>query len=108
MVRKEGAELGPARLGPRREVDDRQPSRHRARPARQLVHRLLRRQTLVVVPEPAEIAASLLIGEPPQIGFPVRVLGVRQGLFGLYYVMRLIVEDDVASDVVTGIVYRAW
>jgi hypothetical protein len=33
----------------------------------------LRRETLVVVPEPAEIAASLLIGEPLEKGFPVRV-----------------------------------
>src|SRR5438045_4172045 len=49
----------------------------RARPARQLVQGLLRRQTLVIVPEPAEIAASLLIGEPPQKGLPVRVVAVR-------------------------------
>src|SRR5580700_1387778 len=34
MVREEVAELGPARLGPRSEIDDRQPSRRRARPAR--------------------------------------------------------------------------
>ena len=77
MVREKFAELGPARLGPRSEVDDGQPPRCRARPARQLVQGLLRRQTLVIVPEPAEIAASLLIGEPPQKGLPVRVVAVR-------------------------------
>src|SRR5437763_15506648 len=80
VVRKKTAELGAARFGPRGEVDDRHPPRCRARPARQLVQGLLRRQTLVVVPEPAEIAASLLIGKPPQKGLPVRVVAVRSDL----------------------------